>query len=90
MIWPDTLFTEKNIYHNMSSFAENHGLNMIKTNGIDLVNYNKKQMSRIYPKGARVDSSNYMPQVRIANAHLLIMCNFLFKSKILMKSLYIK
>jgi phosphatidylinositol phospholipase C, beta len=48
----------------MSSFAENHGLNMIKTNGIDLVNYNKKQMSRIYPKGARVDSSNYMPQVR--------------------------
>jgi phosphatidylinositol phospholipase C, beta len=47
----------------MSSFAENHGLNMIKTNGIDLVNYNKKQMSRIYPKGARVDSSNYMPQV---------------------------
>lgn len=49
----------------MSSFAENHGLNMIKTNGIDLVNYNKKQMSRIYPKGARVDSSNYMPQVHI-------------------------
>ncbi|XP_023247877.1 1-phosphatidylinositol 4,5-bisphosphate phosphodiesterase beta-4-like, partial [Copidosoma floridanum] len=27
------------------------------------VNYNKRQMSRIYPKGTRVDSSNYMPQV---------------------------
>ena len=26
--------------------------------------YNKRQMSRIYPKGGRVDSSNYMPQVR--------------------------
>ncbi len=25
--------------------------------------YNKRQMSRIYPKGGRVDSSNYMPQV---------------------------
>lgn len=24
--------------------------------------YNKRQMSRIYPKGTRVDSSNYNPQ----------------------------
>lgn len=24
--------------------------------------YNKRQMSRIYPKGTRVDSSNYSPQ----------------------------
>lgn len=31
------------------------------------VSYNKRQMSRIYPKGNRVDSSNYMPQV----SHLL-------------------
>ena len=30
---------------------------------IEFVNYNKRQISRIYPKGARVDSSNYMPQV---------------------------
>ena len=26
--------------------------------------YNKRQMSRIYPRGSRVESSNYMPQVR--------------------------
>ena len=26
--------------------------------------FNKRQLSRIYPKGTRVDSSNYMPQVR--------------------------
>lgn len=25
--------------------------------------YNKQQLSRIYPKGTRVDSSNYMPQL---------------------------
>ncbi|KAF6772090.1 hypothetical protein AHF37_08524 [Paragonimus kellicotti] len=25
--------------------------------------YNKRQMSRIYPRGNRVDSSNYMPQI---------------------------
>ena len=25
--------------------------------------YNKRQLSRIYPKGTRVGSENYMPQV---------------------------
>lgn len=25
--------------------------------------YNKSQLSRIYPKGTRVDSSNFMPQL---------------------------
>lgn len=47
----------------MSSFAETTGMNYLKTQAIDFVNYNKRQMSRIYPKGTRADSSNYMPQV---------------------------
>lgn len=55
--------TEKNIHHNMSSFAETTGMNYLKQQSIDFVNYNKRQMSRIYPKGTRADSSNYMPQV---------------------------
>ncbi|XP_044731341.1 1-phosphatidylinositol 4,5-bisphosphate phosphodiesterase isoform X2 [Chrysoperla carnea] len=54
---------QKNIHHNMSSFAETAGLNYLKTQAIDFVNYNKRQMSRIYPRGTRADSSNYMPQV---------------------------
>lgn len=53
----------KNIHHNMSSFAETTGMSLLKTQAIDFVNYNKRQMSRIYPKGTRADSSNYMPQV---------------------------
>ncbi|XP_076621899.1 1-phosphatidylinositol 4,5-bisphosphate phosphodiesterase isoform X1 [Colletes latitarsis] len=60
---PLSVRTEKNIHHNMSSFAENTGLNYLKTQAIEFVNYNKRQMSRIYPKGTRADSSNYMPQV---------------------------
>ena len=28
-----------------------------------LTRYNKSQLSRIYPKGTRVDSSNFMPQL---------------------------
>lgn len=47
----------------MSSFAETTGMNYLKQQAIDFVNYNKRQMSRIYPKGTRADSSNYMPQV---------------------------
>ncbi|KAJ8667031.1 hypothetical protein QAD02_008693 [Eretmocerus hayati] len=54
---------QKNIFHNMSSFSEATGLNLLKTSAIEFVNYNKRQMSRIYPKGTRADSSNYMPQV---------------------------
>ncbi|XP_071056681.1 1-phosphatidylinositol 4,5-bisphosphate phosphodiesterase isoform X2 [Onthophagus taurus] len=54
---------QKNIHHNMSSFSEPVGLNYLKSQAIDFVNYNKKQMSRIYPSGTRANSSNYMPQV---------------------------
>ncbi|XP_054713713.1 1-phosphatidylinositol 4,5-bisphosphate phosphodiesterase-like [Uloborus diversus] len=54
---------EKNIYHNMSSFAETAALGYLKSQAIEFVNYNKRQMSRIYPKGTRADSSNYMPQI---------------------------
>merc|ERR1739848_912630 len=54
---------ERNVSYNMSSFNENTGLGYLKTSAIELVNYNKRQMSRIYPKGGRVDSSNYLPQI---------------------------
>ncbi|XP_043912527.1 1-phosphatidylinositol 4,5-bisphosphate phosphodiesterase beta-4 [Protopterus annectens] len=54
---------ERNIHHNMSSFNESVGLGYLKTHALEFVNYNKRQMSRIYPKGGRVDSSNYMPQI---------------------------
>ncbi|XP_044144661.1 1-phosphatidylinositol 4,5-bisphosphate phosphodiesterase beta-4 isoform X2 [Bufo gargarizans] len=57
------LAEERNIHFNMSSFNESVGLGYLKTHAIELVNYNKRQMSRIYPKGGRVDSSNYMPQI---------------------------
>ncbi|CAG9764936.1 unnamed protein product [Ceutorhynchus assimilis] len=57
------LSEQKNIHHNMSSFSEPAGLNLLKQQAIDFVNYNKRQMSRIYPSGARANSSNYMPQV---------------------------
>lgn len=47
----------------MSSFAETTALNLLKTQAIEFVNYNKRQLSRIYPKGTRAESSNFFPQI---------------------------
>uniref|UniRef100_A0A6I8NBW9 1-phosphatidylinositol 4,5-bisphosphate phosphodiesterase n=1 Tax=Ornithorhynchus anatinus TaxID=9258 RepID=A0A6I8NBW9_ORNAN len=47
----------------MSSFVETKGLEQLTKSPVEFVEYNKMQLSRIYPKGTRVDSSNYMPQV---------------------------
>ncbi|RWS01465.1 1-phosphatidylinositol 4:5-bisphosphate phosphodiesterase-like protein, partial [Dinothrombium tinctorium] len=54
---------EKNIHYHMSSFAETAALGYLKSQAIEFVNYNKRQLSRIYPKGTRADSSNYLPQI---------------------------
>jgi len=35
----------------MSSFVESHGLTKLNKEPIEFVNYHKKQLSRIYPKG---------------------------------------
>ncbi|TSL40997.1 1-phosphatidylinositol 4,5-bisphosphate phosphodiesterase beta-3 [Bagarius yarrelli] len=54
---------KRNKYFEMSSFVETKGMDILKNSPIEFVEYNKKQLSRIYPKGTRVDSSNYMPQL---------------------------
>uniref|UniRef100_A0A3Q3FKF9 1-phosphatidylinositol 4,5-bisphosphate phosphodiesterase n=1 Tax=Labrus bergylta TaxID=56723 RepID=A0A3Q3FKF9_9LABR len=50
-------------FYEMSSFVETKGMDTLKSCPIECVEYNKNQLSRIYPKGTRVDSSNYMPQL---------------------------
>ncbi|XP_029316401.1 1-phosphatidylinositol 4,5-bisphosphate phosphodiesterase beta-2 [Cottoperca gobio] len=46
----------------ISSLVETRGEAMISKTAVEFVEYNKRQMSRIYPKGTRMDSSNYSPQ----------------------------
>uniref|UniRef100_A0A6Q2WT53 1-phosphatidylinositol 4,5-bisphosphate phosphodiesterase n=1 Tax=Esox lucius TaxID=8010 RepID=A0A6Q2WT53_ESOLU len=53
---------KKNKSYLISSFVETKGESMISKNAVEFVEYNKRQMSRIYPKGTRMDSSNYNPQ----------------------------
>ncbi|XP_015782614.1 1-phosphatidylinositol 4,5-bisphosphate phosphodiesterase classes I and II [Tetranychus urticae] len=54
---------KRNRSYEISSFVEATATNYLKERPVDFVNLNKVQLSRIYPKGTRVDSSNYMPQV---------------------------
>ncbi|KAL3079489.1 hypothetical protein niasHT_031818 [Heterodera trifolii] len=56
-------FFRNDLHFHMSSFSESTGLGLLKQSALEFVNYNKRQLSRIYPKGARVDSSNFLPQI---------------------------
>lgn len=53
----------ENMAAKMSSFPETTALGYLRAQALEFVKYNKRQLSRIYPKGSRVDSSNFMPQV---------------------------
>uniref|UniRef100_A0A8C9VAF7 Phosphoinositide phospholipase C n=1 Tax=Scleropages formosus TaxID=113540 RepID=A0A8C9VAF7_SCLFO len=62
--------------YQMSSFVETKGLEQLTKSPVEFVEYNKLQLSRIYPKGTRVDSSNYMPQVFWNAGCQLVALNF--------------
>ncbi|XP_066532606.1 1-phosphatidylinositol 4,5-bisphosphate phosphodiesterase beta-1 [Hoplias malabaricus] len=62
-------------YH-MSSYVETKALELLTKAPVEFVEYNKLQLSRIYPKGTRVDSSNYMPQVFWNAGCQLVALNF--------------
>lgn len=49
-------------FYEMSSFSESKARRLAKEAGTDFVQYNMRQLSRIYPGGLRTDSSNYNPQ----------------------------
>eukprot|EP00095_Tigriopus_kingsejongensis_P003368 snap_masked-scaffold153_size302544-processed-gene-0.0 protein:Tk03368 transcript:snap_masked-scaffold153_size302544-processed-gene-0.0-mRNA-1 annotation:"phospholipase beta isoform" len=66
----------ENIAAKMSSFPETSALGYLKTQALEFVKYNKRQLSRIYPKGSRVDSSNFMPQIFWNSGCQLVSLNF--------------
>jgi len=55
------LSREKYNFAQMSSFGENKALSLVDEEPAEWVEHNKWQISRIYPKGLRTDSSNYSP-----------------------------
>ncbi|KAF8789783.1 1-phosphatidylinositol 4 like protein [Argiope bruennichi] len=67
---------KRNRCFEISSFVETQATNLLKEHPVEFVDYNKRQLSRIYPKGTRVDSSNYMPQVFWNAGCQLVALNF--------------
>ncbi|NXA42483.1 PLCB2 phosphodiesterase, partial [Eudromia elegans] len=55
--------SQKNRSYVISSFTELKAYDLLSKFPLQFAEYNKRQMSRIYPKGTRMDSSNYMPQM---------------------------
>ncbi|KAJ8275385.1 hypothetical protein COCON_G00100100 [Conger conger] len=68
--------TEISRSYQMSSFVETKALEQLTKSPVEFVEYNKRQLSRLYPKGTRVDSSNYMPQVFWNAGCQLVALNF--------------
>ncbi|XP_062499194.1 1-phosphatidylinositol 4,5-bisphosphate phosphodiesterase beta-1-like [Corticium candelabrum] len=60
----------------MSSLSETTAAAHLKQNPVEFVNYNKRQLTRVYPKGSRYDSSNYMPQVFWNTGCQIVALNF--------------
>uniref|UniRef100_A0A3Q2YTE4 Phosphoinositide phospholipase C n=1 Tax=Hippocampus comes TaxID=109280 RepID=A0A3Q2YTE4_HIPCM len=68
-------FEAARCYH-MSSFVETKALEHLTKSPVEFVEYNKSQLSRIYPKGTRVDSSNFMPQLFWNSGCQLVALNY--------------
>ncbi|XP_066064221.1 1-phosphatidylinositol 4,5-bisphosphate phosphodiesterase beta-3 isoform X5 [Chamaea fasciata] len=58
-----TAAQKRNRSFEMSSFVETKGLEQLTKSPLEFVEYNTRQLSRVYPKGTRVDSSNFHPQL---------------------------
>ncbi|KAI1699752.1 phosphatidylinositol-specific phospholipase c, Y domain-containing protein [Ditylenchus destructor] len=53
----------RQISSEMYSMSEIKAIELLKEQPEAFVNHNKRQITRIYPRGSRVDSSNYMPLI---------------------------
>ncbi|KAM4664967.1 1-phosphatidylinositol 4,5-bisphosphate phosphodiesterase beta-2 [Discoglossus pictus] len=67
---------QKNQSYVISSFVETKAYDLLTKFPVQFVEYNKRQMSRIYPKGTRMDSSNYMPQMFWNSGCQMVALNF--------------
>ncbi|XP_072259304.1 1-phosphatidylinositol 4,5-bisphosphate phosphodiesterase gamma-1 [Pyxicephalus adspersus] len=69
--------TDKAYYRDMSSFPETKAEKYVnKQKGKKFLQYNRRQLSRIYPKGQRLDSSNYDPLPMWICGSQLVALNF--------------
>ncbi|XP_072315914.1 1-phosphatidylinositol 4,5-bisphosphate phosphodiesterase delta-4-like [Eucyclogobius newberryi] len=62
--------------HEMSSFSESKAKKLAKESGSEMIRYNVKHLTRVYPSGLRTDSSNYNPQDMWSAGCQIVALNF--------------
>uniref|UniRef100_A0A3B4H5A8 1-phosphatidylinositol 4,5-bisphosphate phosphodiesterase gamma n=1 Tax=Pundamilia nyererei TaxID=303518 RepID=A0A3B4H5A8_9CICH len=73
----DKIGTERACYRDMSSFPETKAEKFAtRGRGKRFLQYNRRQLSRIYPRGQRLDSSNYDPLPMWLCGSQLVALNF--------------
>lgn len=69
--------TERACYRDMSSFPETKAEKFAtRARGKRFLQYNRRQLSRVYPRGQRLDSSNYDPLPMWLCGSQLVALNF--------------
>lgn len=69
--------TERACYRDMSSFPETKAEKFAtRGRGKRFLQYNRRQLSRVYPRGQRLDSSNYDPLPMWLCGSQLVALNF--------------
>ncbi|KAM6962657.1 1-phosphatidylinositol 4,5-bisphosphate phosphodiesterase gamma-1-like isoform 1-T1 [Aplochiton taeniatus] len=73
----DKIGTERACYRDMSSFPETKAEKFAtRGRGKRFLQYNRRQLSRVYPRGQRLDSSNYDPLAMWLCGSQLVALNF--------------
>ncbi|OUC45102.1 Phosphatidylinositol-specific phospholipase C, X domain protein [Trichinella nativa] len=66
----------RNFSNEVTSFSEVKGYEMMQKDVTSFINYNKHRCTRIYPRGNRMNSSNYAPQIFWSVGCQLVALNF--------------
>ncbi|CAG8730326.1 15882_t:CDS:10, partial [Funneliformis caledonium] len=67
---------EKSMYYHMSSFSERVSNRLCKTEKQSFIQHNSRHLSRIYPAGFRISSSNYEPHLHWMVGSQMVALNY--------------
>uniref|UniRef100_A0AAF5D508 1-phosphatidylinositol 4,5-bisphosphate phosphodiesterase n=1 Tax=Strongyloides stercoralis TaxID=6248 RepID=A0AAF5D508_STRER len=68
--------SNKGISSELYSMNEVRAIELLKNEGEQFVEHNKRQITRVFPKGSRIDSSNFMPLMFFCSACQMVAINF--------------
>ena len=70
------LFLDRAHFTDISSFSESHSLSLFQKSPMEFILHNRRLLSRVYPAGVRVNSSNYDPIPHWSSGCQLVALNY--------------